>query len=131
MDIRYSRKDNETDTEYGMRLVEILKTERPEDLEWEDIKLLINFEGNKDSLRKANDTFLGGYAVYTYFKDKYETENFSDDKVLNEYELKKIELQKEKYKIQSLRLDMNRIIRESSRTELLFEEFIKIGRAHV
>lgn len=126
MNQRYQRLDNETDIDYGLRLVEILKTERPDDLEWDDIKALTNFEGNKDSLRKANDTFLGGYSVYKYLKDKYETENFSDDKILDEYELKKIELQKEKYKIQTLRLDMNRIIRESSRTELLLEEFINI-----
>jgi len=123
---RYKRKSNENDIEYGMRLVEILKTERPEDLEWEDIKNLINFEGNKDSLRKANDTILGGYSVYKYFKDKKIKENISDDDILKEYEVKKIELQKEKNKIQTLRLDLNRIIREISRTELLYEEFINI-----
>lgn len=126
MNQRYQRLENESDIDYGLRLVEILKTERPDDLEWDDIKVYINFEGNKDSLRKANDTLLGGYSVYKHLKDKYETEGFSDDNVLKEYELKKVELQKEKYKIQTLRLDMNRIIRESSRTELLLEEFINI-----
>ena len=56
--------------------------------------------------------------------DKFANETITDDKILGEYEVKKIELQKEKNKIQSLRLDLNRIIRETSRTELLYEEFI-------
>jgi hypothetical protein len=120
---RYQRIEGESDIDYGLRLVEILKTERPEDLEWEDIKMLTGFEGNKDSLRKANDTIFGGYSVYQYLKQKYETESFEDEDVLDVYQQKRIELQKEKNKIQTLRLDLNRVIRESSRVELLVEEF--------
>lgn len=121
MNQRYQRLDNESDIEYGLRLVEILKTERPDDLEWDDIKVLTHFEGNKDSLRKANDTVLGGYSVYKYMKNKYETESFSDDKVLNEYELKKIELQKEKQKFFDQRTSYKALIREESRWEQMFE----------
>ena len=62
--------------------------------------------------------------IYKYMLDKFANETITDDKILGEYEVKKIELQKEKNKIQSLRLDLNRIIRETSRTELLYEEFI-------
>lgn len=55
-------------------------------------------------------------------EDSYES--LSEEDVLKALDVKKVELQKEKYKIQTLRLDLDRIIRESSRNELLIEEFI-------
>ena len=67
---RYSRKENENDIEYELRLVDIKKTEKPDDLDWEDIKSLIGYEGNKDSLRKANDSEFGGYAIHKYYQNK-------------------------------------------------------------
>ena len=71
---RYSRKENETDIEYELRLVDIKKTEKPDDLDWEDIKTLVGYEGNKDSLRKANDSEYGGYAIHKYYQNKEVTQ---------------------------------------------------------
>ena len=67
---RYIRKQDEELIDYEVRLVEILKNERPEDLEWSDIKEYVGFEGNKDSLRKANDSEFGGYKVAKHYQKK-------------------------------------------------------------
>jgi predicted phosphodiesterase len=63
----------------------------------------------------------GGFAVYKYLKDKVENENITDDDILNEYEIKKIELQKEKYKLQDIKNEYNKAIRESARFETFLE----------
>ncbi len=118
---RYQRQENENNTEYGMRLVEILKTERPNDLEWDDIKNYIMFEGNKDSLRKANDTELGGYAVYKYFKNRIEKETLTDDKILKQYETQKREIYKERQKLRDEKNEYSAWLREQSRIELFYE----------
>ena len=70
MDERYLRRENEGNTEHELRLVDIIKTEKPDDLDWEDIKTLIGYEGHKDTLRKANDSEFGGYAIHKYYQTK-------------------------------------------------------------
>ena len=94
---RYLRKDNESDTEYELRLVDIKKTEKPDDLDWSDIKDLIGYEGNKDSLRKANDSEFGGYAVHKYYQSK-EIKQLPKNKIeeitdlIGELDVKKMEV---------------------------------------
>lgn len=130
MDERYLRKQGEEDVEYELRLVDILKNERPEDLEWADIKELLEYEGNKDSLRKANDSIFGGYKVAKFYQNKIENMaiNNSDEdinKVLNELELKKIELSKERKKQQTINVEYNKMLREQARDELWWENVDK------
>ena len=123
---RYIQKKDEDDTKYSLRLIEILKTERPEDLEWDDIKRYLKFEGNKDSLRKANDTLVGGYAIHKYYKeilDKIITENSEND-IIKEIEDKRIELKKEKIRVQDQRSQLNKVVREVARWENLKEEIL-------
>lgn len=125
MNTRYERIENEDQMQHLLRLAGIKLEEKPADLEWTDIAQYCGFDCHYDSLRKAlQPAEYGGYAIYKYMLDKFANENITDEKALGEYEVQKIELQKEKNKIQSLRLDLNRIIRETSRTELLYEEFI-------
>ena len=130
-DERYSIKQGEDNIEYELRLVEILKNERPDDLEWDDIKELISYEGNKDSLRKANDSEYGGYNVGKYYKNKIENmainnSNEDIDKILNELQLKKMELSKERKKQQTINVEYNRMLREQARDELWWENVEKV-----
>ena len=123
---RYLIKSNESDFEYLMRLVEIKMEERPDDLDWVDIVKYCGLSCHYDSLRKAmQPEEYGGYAIYKKLKDDIGKGLISEEDVWKEFEIKKIELQKEKDKIRTLRLDMNRIVRESARTELLYEEFLE------
>lgn len=97
MSERYSRRNAESDVDYELRLVDIKKTEKPDDLDWEDIKTLIGYEGNKDSLRKANDSEFGGYAIHKYYQDK-EIQQLPRNKIeeiaeiIGELDVKKIEV---------------------------------------
>lgn len=97
MSERYSRRNGENYVEYELRLVDIKKTEKPEDLDWEDIKTLIGYQGNKDSLRKANDSEFGGYAIHKYYQDK-EIDKMPKNKIeeiadlIGELDIKKMEV---------------------------------------
>jgi len=87
MEQRYLRKANEDDTTYGLRLIEIKKTEKPDSLDWQDIVDLVGLEMHRDSLRKSQDTVLGGYSVGKYFKallEKEKLNKISDVSVLDE-----------------------------------------------
>lgn len=133
---RYIKRDDEDDISYGLRLIEILKNERPDDLEWDDIKSLVGFEGNKDSLRKANDTILGGYSVHKYYQEKIKEILNNEDKdiymseKINELENKIRDLGKERIRLNTTKIEYNKWLREETRLEMLFdnikESIIKI-----
>lgn len=65
-------------------------------------------------------------------KDMIETlkaegfEKLTDDEVFRKLESKKIEIQKERMKLSTLRNDLNKTVRDESRRELLLEEMIRV-----
>ena len=68
---KYNKLENETDYEYGLRLISIKVEEKPDDLDWSDIVELLDLDCHKDSLRKAAAvTDFCGYKVMQYYKDK-------------------------------------------------------------
>jgi len=118
---KYSKKESEDIFDYAMRLFEIKKTDRPNDLDWADITQKLGLDLNADSLRKSQDTEFGGLQVYKKMKEIYENKSLSDDDVLKEYELKKQELYKERQKLRDEKNELNTWLREQSRMELFFE----------
>ena len=68
----YSKKENETDYEYGLRLIKIKNEEKPDDLEWGDIVELLGLDIHKDTLRKsaAVSSPYSGYNVMKYFEER-------------------------------------------------------------
>ena len=126
---RYTRKQDEELIDYEVRLVEILKNERPEDLEWSDIKEYVGFEGNKDSLRKANDSEFGGYKVAKHYQKKIENmlinnSNENLDTILNELEAKRLEMEKLKIQYQDQKREYKSYLRADARFEHLQQEMI-------
>lgn len=114
MNSRYLRKDNEDDLDYAMRIIEIKKEERPDDLDWEDIVKLLGVELNKDSLRKSQDTMYGGLAVYNKMKQKNNNNDLSyEQEIIQQTQ----ELKKERMKIADERNALNRLLRSESRKE--------------
>lgn len=86
---KYNKLDNETDYEYGLRLISIKIEEKPDDLDWSDIVELLNLDCHKDSLRKAAAvTDFCGYKVMQYFKDKQVSGANNDDDYLKELDEK-------------------------------------------
>jgi hypothetical protein len=120
--MKHLKLNGESDFDYILRLVEG-KSNGVYDIDYVELfKLAFGVDISSTEARKR----YYGIKMLIPYLDKEKIKNISGNEILKEYELKKVELQKEKNKIQTLRLDMNRIIRESSRTELLYEEFINI-----
>lgn len=123
MNSKYLRKENEENLDYAMRLVEIKKEERPDDLDWGDIVELLGLDLNKDSLRKSQDTEFGGVAVYKKMKEKQIESQPIDYQ--DEVKVQLQELKKERIKVADERAALNRKLRNKSRQEDLHDLAIK------
>lgn len=122
----YEKLENESDYEYGLRLISIKIEEKPDDLDWSDIVELLNLDCHKDSLRKAAAvTDFCGYKVMQYFKDKQVSGANNDDDYLKELGEKKRELIKERRKLATEKIEYNRWLRNDARDELFEEKVIK------
>ncbi len=115
MNTKYLRKENEETLDYAMRLVEIKKEERPDDLDWGDIVDLLGLDLNKDSLRKSQDTIFGGLSVYKQMKEKQLDKEPIDYK--KEVQVQLQELKKERIKLSDERAALNRKLRKEARKE--------------
>lgn len=83
------------------------------DIEWEEIKQKYNIPLSSVSIRKANGTPFGGFAVAEYLKRK---------QPINNYDLKLEQIRKEKIKLQTLNTERNRIDRAEARQSLFYEQ---------
>lgn len=126
------RLDNETEYEYGLRII-CAKVDKEIDMGWDEICQLLNLNCHKDSIRKASATTqYGGVAVAKHYEDKIEkmlmeqnnSKHQDIDNLIFELEKKKLELQKERVKISTLRNELNRTVREESRKELFYETML-------
>lgn len=119
MNSKYLRKENEEDLDYAMRLIDIKKEERPDDLDWGDIVELLGLDLNKDSLRKSQDTIFGGIAVYKKMKNKELISKPSDYQ--QEVQIQLQELKKERIRLSDERAALNRRLRNEARKESMHD----------
>lgn len=119
MNSKYLRKENEEDLDYAMRLIDIKKEERPDDLDWGDIVELLGLDLNKDSLRKSQDTIFGGIAVYKRMKNKELISKPSDYQ--QEVQIQLQELKKERIRLSDERAALNRRLRNEARKESMHD----------
>lgn len=119
---KYKKKPDETDFEYGLRLIEIKVEQKPEDLEWSDIVELLGLDVHKDSLRKAASTTpYSAYAVMKYFKEKMVTEHYGE-----EVSQKLNDIYKATILMRDERNELNRIKRAEARKQGLLATFKEI-----
>lgn len=117
MNPKYEKLENETQYEYGLRLIEIKVEQNPPDLEWSDIVDLTGLGIHYDSLRKAaNVTPYSGYNVMKYFKEKYAREDNSDS-YLDELDQKMLEFKKERQRFFDQRNALNKVVRDLARKD--------------
>lgn len=104
----------------------IEKVEGITDSDWQDIVDDNNLDIHRDVLRKAFQSPMGGYSIYRFLKE----EDIDDRKILKELEDKRIELEKEKMKLQDQKRDYRNFLRQEARWEelkrLILEENEKI-----
>ncbi len=93
------------------------KLNREIDLDWSEIRDILGLDCSPCHLRK---TAYGIKEYRDYFENKLK-EKVESDEILNEFELKKIELESERKKLQSIKVEYNKLIRDNSRRELMFE----------
>ena len=125
--------ENETDFEFCLRCC-LAKHHKEIDVEWADLVEafpLLN-SCHHDTLRKNFVGKLGVGAVAKHYEDKIAKmlmeQNNSNQQDINalilELEKKKLELQKERVKISTLRSELNKTVREESRKELFYETML-------
>ena len=122
----------ETLKEYGLtpeKYEELLKdcsdkVNKIRDIDWAEINDKYNLGMNPDTLRKASQPpILGSVVVSEYYKEKNSMAAATDsDSYINELKVIKREIEKEKKKIQTEKLEYNKWLREEARDELITEK---------
>lgn len=114
------QRSNESDLDFKVRLC-VAKLNREIDLDWSEIIDLLKLECSPDHLRKLS------YA-YKEVSDHFETKHLpsEDEEFLDKMTQKKLELQKERVKLQAEKTEINKWIREQGRSELFYEKYLDI-----
>lgn len=94
--------------------------DRTIDLPFEDLSELLFGEGNCYSETEVRKRMYGMKRIFDVMDDEKE-KSISDTSILDSLDLKKEELQKERYKLQATKIEYNRNIRHDSRFELFYD----------
>lgn len=87
-------------------------------LTWENIKDLINKQTGD---RYGESVYRKWFAAFSDGLEQGKSLNLQNDEVINEYELKKIEAETAVKKVQSVKLEYNKILREDARKKLIWD----------
>lgn len=101
------------------------KVQKISDLDWSEICDKYNLDFNPDTIRKGSQPPLVGSAfVSEYYKWKESQRNSGDkeDSYSKELEVQRRQLEKERVKLQTEKLEYNRWLREEARDELITEK---------
>jgi len=113
--MEHLRKESESDFDYILRLVEG-KSNGIYDIDYVELfKLAFGVTLNSDECRKR----YYGLKMLLPYLDKEKVKNVSDDKILQEYEQKRIEFEKEKYKFFNQRTSYKKLIRDDAKWDEL------------
>lgn len=110
------QKEGETRSEYELR-VGLGKVESREpycNYSWDEICDILNIQA-------TSRVFRGKIYGAKMYKEATEARVVSESDILKNIELEKLELQKEKNKVQTLKIELNRLVREQARVELYLE----------
>ena len=99
------------------------KVERTNTLDWQDIVNKHGLNINPDVIRKAVASPLGAYPVYNFMKSKIES-GVDGSEILKEIEEKKLELEKEKIRLQDQRREYKKYLRQDARFEHLRDTIV-------
>lgn len=133
MDERFLKREDETLEEYQLRL-SVMKLKDGEDIEWQDIKELLDSDEHRDTLRRKGKGLVMAYDIYEekiakledeyYYKLKKMKEKVDEeveDKRLKEINNKVLQLKTEKQKLKDERNFVNSKVRTIARVDHLVE----------
>ena len=123
--LEYKRLPDESDFDYGMRLITTKIELNPDNLDWQDIVELLGLDIHRDTLRKSSQGDFGGYNVYKTMLENMEN-SIDDNEILERIRKEKEEFEKEKKRFQDQRREYNKIRAHEARYEHLKDEFIKV-----
>lgn len=105
-----NKRENESDFEYGLRLLCGKMDGTYSELDWSEIIELLGLDMHRDTLRKSFTGHFGGYAIY-----KYLTENNYKNSDLDE-------ILKQKIALQDQRREYVKYVRKQARIEHIIDE---------
>ncbi len=112
------KKDNESSYEYIIRLIEG-KSSGLYDIDYTELfKLAFGVDLNHDECRKR----YYGLKMLLPYLDKEKIKNITSDEILTTLELKKLEVQKEKEKNRTIKIELNKMLRQDARFEMFCDE---------
>ena len=133
LDEKFLKREDETLEEYQLRL-SVMKLKDGEDIEWQDIKELLNSDEHRDTLRRKGKGLVMAYDIYEekiakledeyYYKLKKMKEKVNEeveDKRLKEINNKVLQLKVEKQKLKDERNFVNSQVRTIARVDHLVE----------
>jgi hypothetical protein len=114
----YLKKDGESELSYILRLVEG-KNNGIYDIDYcELFKLGFGVEFSSDHCRKMYYSLK----MLLPYLEKDKTKNITSSEILTELDIKKIEIQKEKEKNRTIKLELNKMLRQDARFEMFLDE---------
>ncbi|MHB9924603.1 hypothetical protein [Clostridium botulinum] len=116
------RKEGESELEYIKRLTYGKLIDKTIDIDYIELAPLIF--GQELSSCECRKRMYGVKSILDLI-DENQLNNVKDNEILNEIEMKKLELEEERKKKQTISIEYNKILREKSRNDLLFEELQK------
>jgi predicted phosphodiesterase len=118
MDSKLLRKENETTLQYIKRIVYGKLVDKTITEDFEELSELVFGEGNCFNSSEVRKRFYGIKRVLDLLEDEF-IENITDDVILDELTMKRIELEKEKQRFYDQRNAYNKIIRDDARWDEL------------
>lgn len=116
--MEYLKQQNETDLDYVIRLVEG-KSNGVYDIDYKELfALAFGVDLAFDEARKR----FYGIKMLLPFIDKEKLKDISSEQIFTELELKKLEIQKEKIKNNTIKIELNKMLRQNARYEMFWEE---------
>jgi hypothetical protein len=116
--VEYLRKESESDFDYIIRLIEG-KSNGIYDIDYIELfKLGFNVDISSEEARKR----YYGLKMLLPYLDIEKFKNITSNKIINELELKKLEIQKEKEKNRTIKIELNKMLRQDARFEMFCDE---------
>ena len=126
--VNLKKEDNENTNEYIWRMCDY-KDKGLLDLNWEQVGELINKElfGSDEELYRTSSAYRKPYQyAKDFYDDVFKKRMYSDDnEAVKKMDDLKRDIQKERIKLNTTRVEYNKWLRENARDELIVEEICK------